>query len=1054
MPHDTESKPINQNDTFFFGMYLNQARLNAHITLCHISDLLGENTVAEDSLSEMPVLKCLEYKKDAVKSQRTMELIEEHFPMLKASYYWEKEKGKEDDSKERSKGYQEILQCLLKALNHKRNEYCHAKTAVGSEGYNVRALIRYLENGFDAAVNEVKTRRNLEDKEVFHLRRKTAEGRGRDKRTIDNPQFYYHFKDEQGQLSEKGLAFLASIFLERRDTYLFLKKLQGFKRGGTPAEKATLECFCCDHIRLPKPVMTSDVDKNGLALDMLNELKKCPKELFELLSKDKQQEFRVTDSEDTDEDGSEILMRRHSDRFDYFVLRYCDENEVFKNLRFQIDLGRYYFKFYEKTTIDGNTTQRSLDKRLTTFGRIREVKDNVKKEWGSLIKVPDEIQEGQEEPYKTNTTPHYNLVDNQIGLVFGNRNLPNLKQPNGKIDLIKPVAWLSIYELPGMIFHGLNFGFDQTEELIKTYIQEQRKICEDVCKTGIIPHDAGGFFPEALNETKASNTHYAKDKLQRMLEETDGRIRALRKTEERAADTSNKPGKKMFVDIRAGKLADFLARDILALQAFDPAKTGKDKLTSLNYQVLQATLAFYGANKDAIAEMFQKIGLLDGDNPHPFLKEVDPRRYNSIVRFYEAYLLVKQSYLKRCEKEGTFDGQFLRPSRQHYAEGKRDLKTIAKRLLDNPVNIPKGFFQAKIRDVVCGEISCLDGRDMNTAYMIEAYFEKKYGGQQPLYGYEKVYPVVEKAHEYNKKRTNEKIAKALRSLSASMSYKEMKAFIESEIPEKGRYDPETLRDNLLKGCKDFKDNERLLRRYKVQDMVIFQMVESTLREQLSFENKVLKLEAITPTENSPFKRPVPCATEIVISFNTKLEYEAKYVKFIRENYEGCYTLEGNRIILNYRVSSENTKLKDIGKYRRYFYDRRLRGLLIWKYPPTIEIKYAVIEEEIKAYEQHRLGIAKQLFILEKGVIDGCTLDIEPGEKHISFNRVIDAINVKRPEYKEQCDTLLNIRNAVFHNQFPAYEAAIETAEGSRIAEKMKAITEHTIAQIMKEFSHV
>jgi hypothetical protein len=260
MTDEIQIEPAKQIDKSLFGMYLNQARLNAHITLCHISDLLREKTVDEGSLAEMPILTFLEFKKDAVKSKRTTELIEKHFPMLKAIYYWEKEKGKDDDSQERSKGYQDILTCLLKALNFKRNAYCHAKTAGGDKEFDGRVLIRYLDNCFDASVNEIKKIRTLEDKDVFHLRRKTAEGKGKDKRTVDNPLFNYHFKDEQALLSEKGLAFLAAIFLEKRDAYLLLKKLHGFKRGETPAEKATLESFCCYRLRLPKPVMTSDMN--------------------------------------------------------------------------------------------------------------------------------------------------------------------------------------------------------------------------------------------------------------------------------------------------------------------------------------------------------------------------------------------------------------------------------------------------------------------------------------------------------------------------------------------------------------------------------------------------------------------------------------------------------------------------------------------------------------------------------------------------------------------------------------------------------------------------
>ena len=841
-----------------------------------------------------------------------------------------------------------------------------------------------------------------------------------------------------------------------------MKKHSGFIRGETPAEKATLESFCVYRTKLPRPVMTSDVDKNGLALDMLNDLKKCPKELFELLSKEKQQKFREKDAPDDTEDGQETLMRRYSDRFPYFAIRYCDENEVFENLRFHIDLGKYYFKFYEKQTIDGGTYQRALDKRLKTFGRIKEVKSKVKQEWDEIIKSPGEINDEQNEPYKADTSPHYHLVDNQIGFVIsGNSDLPDITPSDGKIKLKKPDAWLSIYELPGMLFHGLENGFNKTEWLITEYIKKQRKICEKIFETGITPENEGEFFPETLKNIEMSDAKqndYAGDKLDRMLDETNQRIRAIKTTRQRMADTGNKPGKKNFVDIRAGKLADFLARDIIALQKFDPDKKGKDKLTSTNFQVLQATLAYYGAKKDTIRDMFQRIGLLDGDNPHPFLKEINPGRHHSIISFYEAYLDNKRCYLEKCKEEGNLDDhQFLRPSRQRYAIGKREVKTIAKQLLDNPVNIPKGFFQKKIKELVCDEDSSLNGRKMNTAYMIQAWFEKMQGTQQPLYGYEKTYPVVSKAEQYSKKRANNKIVKALQSISPEMNYRDLQKYIETEIPEKGRYDPENLRQNLLKGCKDFKNNERLLRRFKVQDMVTFLMVERTLKEQLSLADHNLKLEAITPVETSPFKNPISCDTDITVSFNTKPDhYESVYVDYIKEKYEGSYSGKGNKMELKYRVTSENTKLKDLGKYRRYFYDRRLPGLLIWKYAPNAEakgeIKYAALETEIMAYDQHKLAITVKLFELERNVIADYKLQIKPDKNLISYNEIIEKVKERLPESNDKCDTLLSIRNAVYHNQFPVYQDAIENAQGENIADKMLSVTQDYVNDITEQIT--
>ena len=71
-----------QIDKPVFGMYLNQARLNAYIALCHISELLRESTVDEDSLTEMPVLRNLDPGGDVLKSEQTLKRIQETFPMV------------------------------------------------------------------------------------------------------------------------------------------------------------------------------------------------------------------------------------------------------------------------------------------------------------------------------------------------------------------------------------------------------------------------------------------------------------------------------------------------------------------------------------------------------------------------------------------------------------------------------------------------------------------------------------------------------------------------------------------------------------------------------------------------------------------------------------------------------------------------------------------------------------------------------------------------------------------------------------------------------------
>lgn len=1063
------------DDKALFGIYLNQANLNAYITLCDISERLDKNPTDEDSLDQMAVLKLLipENKDfDVVESRGVMGLLEKRFPVLEIMY--EKADKKGDDTAERSRCYHEILTCLLKVLKVYRNKYSHehagtSKKAGGKseldEDQVTEKLCKYLDRCFDASVRKVKENGKLDEKELLHLRRKISEGRGT--RTVDNPKFRYHFKDSSGKLTHYGRVYLANLFLQKRDAYLLMKQISGFKRDDQPEFKATLETFCKFAINLPRPVMCSTVDKNGLALDMLNDLAKCPRELFELLSRENQEQFRVLETSDEQEEMDEIFMRRHSDRFAYFALRYCDENKLFNKVRFQVDLGRYYFKFYDKQTIDNFWRPRALDRQLKTFGRIREVTEKVDKEWKDLIKAPDEVDENNSEPYKARTTPHYHLVDNQIGLVIhDDQNLefpPELpdvnSNPQGKITLKKPDAWLSIYDLPAMIFHGLTCGFETTEILIKKFVNQQTGLYKKILQTGEIPEDKAELLPKSLKGIGASQARekdYAKRKLVEMVEETEQRSRGIKKALERQDDSSNKPGKQQYFDIRAGKLADFLARDIMALQAFNPDKKGADKLTSLNFQVLQATLAYYGAKKDTIEALFKQAGVIGGENPHPFLDRLKPREHSSIVRFYEAYLKEKLGYLKECELRGEFDEQFLRPTRGRYKQGERDLRKIAKELLKHPVNIPGRIFQDGIKEFVNREIQeFADSDKYNTAYRIRAWFEKQYGQQQPFHDYERAeHPVVKKAGEYAKKGKNKAIKKILESISLEMSYRAMRDYIKEKILDSRGYEPENLKSNLLKGCEDYRRTERRLRRYRVQDIVTFMMVNQTLSDQLSIEGDALKLNKIMPDNESPFKESIRCKTDVKVAFNTKEDHIDKdYISFINDQYGDCRTMQGNKRILTYRLTSESRKLKDLGKYRRYFYDRRLPGLLIWQYAPNAvsekEILYEEIEKEIEAYDQNKMEIARKLNELEKAAIASYFEKKELGEKHLPFGEIIERLQEQLPGVGDvdKCDILLKIRNAVYHNQFPVKCRAIDEASGGTIAAKMSAITEKYVDEV-------
>lgn len=134
--------------------------------------------------------------------------------------------------------------------------------------------------------------------------------------------------------------------------------------------------------------MESQSGRMALALDMLNELQKCPSELFETLSPKDRSRFRVevditNSSENNSSDNSEesqVLMMRFQDRFPRLALRYIDECNVFDKIRFQLSLGKYRYAFYDKMCIDSKEPDRvrSLQKDLNGFGRLQEIEEERK----------------------------------------------------------------------------------------------------------------------------------------------------------------------------------------------------------------------------------------------------------------------------------------------------------------------------------------------------------------------------------------------------------------------------------------------------------------------------------------------------------------------------------------------------------------------------------------------------------------------------------------------------------------------------------------------------
>lgn len=352
----------NKDDKHFWAAFLNLARHNVYITINHINKLLEIREIDNDE--KVLDIKALWQKvnKDLNQKARLRELMTKHFPFLETAIYTKNKEDKKEVKQEKqaeAQSLESLKDCLflfLEKLQEARNYYSHYKYSESTkEPMLEEGLLEKMYNIFDdniqLVIKDYQHNKDINPDEDFkHLDRKG--------------QFKYSFADNEGNITESGLLFFVSLFLEKKDAIWMQQKFTGFKDNRENNKQMTHEVFCRSRILMPKLRLESTQTQDWILLDMLNELIRCPKSLYERLKGEDRKKFEVPfDSTDEDYDAEQDPFKntliRHQDRFPYFVLRYFDYNEIFKNLRFQIDLGTYHFSIYKKL-IGGQKEDRHL----------------------------------------------------------------------------------------------------------------------------------------------------------------------------------------------------------------------------------------------------------------------------------------------------------------------------------------------------------------------------------------------------------------------------------------------------------------------------------------------------------------------------------------------------------------------------------------------------------------------------------------------------------------------------------------------------------------------
>lgn len=1097
----------NKDDKHFWAAFLNLARHNVYITINHINKLLEIREIDNDE--KVLDIKTLWQKvnKDLNQKARLRELMTKHFPFLETAIYTRNKEDKKEVKEEKqakAQSFDSLNHCLflfLEKLQEARNYYSHYKYSESTkepvlEKELLKKMYNIFDNNIQLVIKDYQHNKDINPDEDFkHLDRTEKEFN------------YYFTQDKKGKITESGLLFFVSLFLEKKDAIWMQQKLRGFKDNRENNKQMTHEVFCRSRMLLPKLRLESTQTQDWILLDMLNELIRCPKSLYERLKGEDRKKFEVPfDSTDEDYDAEQDPFKntliRHQDRFPYFILRYFDYNEIFKNLRFQIDLGTYHFSIYKKL-IGGQKEDRHLTHKLYGFERIQEfTKQHRPDDWKAIVKDFD-TYETSEEPYISETTPHYHLENQKIGIRFKNDNdkiWPSL-ETNGennekskyKLDKqYQAEAFLSVHELLPMMFYYLLLkkeepnndkknasrveGFIKREirdifKLYDAFANDEINNIDDLKKYYKDKHIEIRHLPKqmiAILESKPKDmAKEAKRKQKEMVKDTKKLLATLEKQIQKEKEDDGRNVKLL----KSGEIARWLVNDMMRFQPVQKDNEGKplnnSKANSTEYQMLQRSLALYN-KEEKPTRYFRQVNLIESSNPHPFLKWTKWEECNNILTFYHRYLTKKIEFLNKLKPEDWKKNQYFLKVK----EPKTNRETLVQGW-KNGFNLPRGIFTEPIREWFkrhqndseeYKKVEALDRVGLVTK-VIPLFFKEEYFKEdaqkeinncvQPFYGFPYNVGNIHKPKEEDFLHREERIELWGKKKDKFKGYKAKKKpkKITDEVKEEHRSYLEFQSWNKF---------ERELRLVRNQDIVTWllcmELFDNLKVEGLNVEElqklrlKDIDTDTAKKDKNNILNRIMPMQLPVTV-------YEI----------DDSHNIVKDKPLHTVYIEEIKTKLLKQGNFKALVKDRRLNGLFSFVDTSSeAELKdkpisKSVVEYELGEYQNARIETIKDMLLLEKTLIEKYkTLPTN------NFSAMLNAWLEGKDEsdkarFQNDVDLLVAVRNAFSHNQYPMRNRiafakinpfSLSSADSSEekkldIANQLKDKTHKTIKKIIE-----
>ena len=743
---------------------------------------------------------------------------------------------------------------------------------------------------------------------------------------------------------------------------------------------------------------------------------------------------------------------------------------------------------------DHHSRVRRLSQSMTAYGRLSDfLETDVPAQWQQLeinaASSPSEAEEAEKttsdeivqlKPYWVRCTPHYHFYHDKIGLKlaqddeesggYPTLDVADVSQPvkleaPSAIDM-EPEFWVSPSQMMHLCFYHhlqrLNGDIPPIEEVLKAYQKGMRDLINTLAiepplfsgadnsdervadaqrwVDSFFENENSTLFSVPLNELPKVVYHHltgkggrslsveeVNDRCRHLIIETEGKLNQI----EFQRQGNKKRGKKGFNAIKCGHIGDFLTDDLMRFQQTDHTKPDGGKLNSQQYQILQASLAYYGAHihePPRIDELLKDCGLLGGEFSHPFLHKLklaeNPEKYPGLLSFYQDYLKERKRFLENYVNHLKQQQEMAKPPGWLRLRQRSTLETWLTEHQSKPTQplpLPNKLFYPPLLTMVAKAIGVSSQRLRDSG-------GKEIKGRKGMVVVPPSIPWLIKQYLAHENDCEQAMYRLKRQHEVFDVFKDQRGHKNRYKPKAQLYFTEEERQGLLPKirnklkCQPTADNieklTKLLPRYKRQERAL---------KQLSYQDQILYLYA---------KKHL-----------TKLQLS-----------EGCdapdWSLKDlERTLLNtairYEQAVPNTdklifhpdcKVRNLGEVRLLARDRRLATLMAYYPEEQKELSQYEIRAELNSYGRIRVKSMALIHQLEKRIFQRLAL---PRQSYKEFEAA-NKSNVPKPlrkyfsgahgwvlylfyqQFEEKLEPSLEtfrttrmIRNAFSHSEYPS-----------------------------------